>query len=84
MNVTAVYPGTFDPFTNGHCDLVRRALRLFPRLILAVYTPQDCPNPGHEFSWAEWLGNVVVGADLQAQHPIQFVVTGGQHDDRES
>ena len=33
MNVTAVYPGTFDPFTNGHCDLVRRALRLFPRLV---------------------------------------------------
>jgi pantetheine-phosphate adenylyltransferase len=36
MEVTAVYPGTFDPFTNGHIDLVRRALRLFPRLILAV------------------------------------------------
>jgi pantetheine-phosphate adenylyltransferase len=36
MEVTAVYPGTFDPFTNGHIDLVRRALRLFPRLVLAV------------------------------------------------
>ena len=36
MHVTAVYPGTFDPFTNGHIDLVRRALRLFPRLIVAV------------------------------------------------
>jgi pantetheine-phosphate adenylyltransferase len=36
MRVTAVYPGTFDPFTNGHIDLVRRALRLFPRLIVAV------------------------------------------------
>ena len=36
MEVTAVYPGTFDPFTNGHIDLVRRALRLFPRLILGV------------------------------------------------
>ena len=44
MNVTAVYPGTFDPFTNGHCDLVRRALRLFPRLILAVASnPQKSP-----------------------------------------
>ena len=44
MNVTAVYPGTFDPFTNGHCDLVRRALRLFPRLILAVAgNPQKSP-----------------------------------------
>jgi pantetheine-phosphate adenylyltransferase len=36
MQVTAVYPGTFDPFTNGHIDLVKRALRIFPRLIVAV------------------------------------------------
>ena len=36
MHVIAVYPGTFDPFTNGHIDLVQRALRLFPRLIVAV------------------------------------------------
>jgi pantetheine-phosphate adenylyltransferase len=36
MQVTAVYPGTFDPFTNGHIDLARRALRIFPRLVVAV------------------------------------------------
>ena len=36
MQIIAVYPGTFDPFTNGHIDLVQRALRLFPRLIVAV------------------------------------------------
>ena len=34
--LTAVYPGTFDPMTLGHEDLMRRAARLFPRLILAV------------------------------------------------
>jgi pantetheine-phosphate adenylyltransferase len=34
--LTAVYPGTFDPMTLGHVDLMRRAARLFPRLILAV------------------------------------------------
>ncbi len=44
MEVTAVYPGTFDPFTHGHADLVRRALRLFPRVILAVAgNPQKTP-----------------------------------------
>jgi pantetheine-phosphate adenylyltransferase len=44
MSVTAVYPGTFDPFTNGHGDLLRRAARLFPRLILAVArNPQKSP-----------------------------------------
>lgn len=34
--LTAVYPGTFDPMTLGHADLMRRASRLFDRLILAV------------------------------------------------
>jgi pantetheine-phosphate adenylyltransferase len=32
----AVYPGTFDPITRGHEDLVRRAARLFDRMIVAV------------------------------------------------
>jgi pantetheine-phosphate adenylyltransferase len=34
--LTAVYPGTFDPFTLGHVDLMRRASRLFERLVVAV------------------------------------------------
>ena len=34
--LTAVYPGTFDPMTLGHADLMRRAAGLFERLILAV------------------------------------------------
>jgi len=33
---TAVYPGSFDPITNGHLDLVARGSRLFDRLIVAV------------------------------------------------
>lgn len=36
MAVTAVYPGTFDPLTNGHSDLVERASRLFDRLVVGV------------------------------------------------
>ena len=36
MNHTAVYPGTFDPITLGHDDLIRRAARLFDRVIVAV------------------------------------------------
>jgi pantetheine-phosphate adenylyltransferase len=40
----AVYPGTFDPFTRGHLDLVERALRLFPRVIVALAdNPQKTP-----------------------------------------
>jgi len=33
----AVYPGTFDPITNGHLDIVQRAARLFDRIIIGVY-----------------------------------------------
>ena len=36
MQRTAVYPGTFDPFTRGHADLVRRASVLFDSVIVAV------------------------------------------------
>ena len=35
-NVIAVYPGTFDPITRGHEDVVRRATQLFDRVIMAV------------------------------------------------
>ena len=36
MSQIAVYPGTFDPMTNGHADMVERAARIFPHVILAV------------------------------------------------
>ncbi|WP_430457032.1 pantetheine-phosphate adenylyltransferase [Rheinheimera sp.] len=36
MKTKAIYPGTFDPLTNGHTDLVMRAARLFDEVILAV------------------------------------------------
>ncbi|MCW4152571.1 pantetheine-phosphate adenylyltransferase [Halomonas sp. 18H] len=38
---TAVYPGTFDPITNGHYDLIERAARLFGHVVVAIAT-----NPG--------------------------------------
>ncbi|MCG6552978.1 MAG: pantetheine-phosphate adenylyltransferase [Candidatus Magnetominusculus sp. LBB02] len=38
MNKMAIYPGTFDPFTNGHLDIVLRSVRLFDHLIIAVTT----------------------------------------------
>jgi pantetheine-phosphate adenylyltransferase len=36
MNIAAIYPGTFDPITNGHIDLVGRAARMFSRVVVAV------------------------------------------------
>jgi pantetheine-phosphate adenylyltransferase len=34
----AIYPGSFDPITNGHVDLVRRTLRIFDKVIIAIAT----------------------------------------------
>ena len=36
MSVSAMYPGTFDPITLGHEDLVRRAARLFDKVVVAI------------------------------------------------
>jgi pantetheine-phosphate adenylyltransferase len=40
-NSTAIYPGSFDPITNGHVDLVRRTLRVFDKVIVAIATNPD-------------------------------------------
>ena len=47
---TAVYPGTFDPITNGHVDLMLRAAPLFERVIVGV---AESPSKGPGFSLEE-------------------------------
>ncbi len=44
MNKIALYPGTFDPITNGHFDIIERALGLFDEVIIAVADSQE-KNP---------------------------------------
>ena len=46
MSRTAVYPGSFDPITNGHVDIVRRSLQVFDRVIVGVAF-----NPNKDSSW---------------------------------
>ena len=41
MSKVAVYPGGFDPITNGHLDIVRRASQMFDRVVVAVATSAD-------------------------------------------
>ena len=44
MNRGALYPGTFDPLTHGHADLIRRASRLFDRIVVGVAaSPHKAP-----------------------------------------
>ena len=40
-NAIAIYPGSFDPITNGHVDLVQRTLRVFDRVVVAIATNPD-------------------------------------------
>ena len=53
MITSALYPGTFDPVTNGHLDLVRRAAAIFERVVVAI-----AANPAKEplFSLDERVG----------------------------
>lgn len=55
----AVYPGTFDPITNGHLDIIRRASELFDRVIVAV---AENPQKNPLLSWSERRGLVAVAA----------------------
>ena len=70
MKVTALYPGTFDPMTNGHADLVRRAAGIFEAVVVAVAAnPKKTPL----FPLAERvaLAQAVIG-DLPTVRVIGF------------
>jgi len=82
----AVYPGSFDPLTNGHLDIVRRAARLFDTLIVAVYafpdknllfTVEEREQLWQEVLASEDLHNVQVGHFTQLL--VEYVrEVGGQ------
>jgi pantetheine-phosphate adenylyltransferase len=44
MPKVAIYPGSFDPVTNGHLDILQRGMKLFDKIIVAILT-----NPGKSF-----------------------------------
>ena len=43
--LTAIYPGSFDPLTNGHLDLISRGVRLFDHLIVAILSNAEKQTP---------------------------------------
>lgn len=62
MNI-AVYPGTFDPITNGHFDLIERAARLFDKVVVAI---ASSPGKGPAFELGARIAlarEVVAGLD---------------------
>jgi len=89
MSVGAMYPGTFDPITNGHVDLVRRAAKLFDRVVVAVAAS---PNKAPMFTLDERIGmartaladvrNCIVDGytgltvDYVRQHGLKVIIRG--------
>ena len=55
MNKIAIYPGTFDPITYGHIDVIKKALKLFDKIIVAV---SETTNKDYLFSSVERI-NIV-------------------------
>ena len=45
---SVIYPGTFDPITNGHLDIIERSAVIFPRVLVAV---ANSPSKSHYFLW---------------------------------
>lgn len=78
--VTAVYPGTFDPITNGHADIAARASRLFDKTFIAV---ADSPGKSTLFSLDERVSMAKqVLSKLDNVHVISFsgLVTNLAHE----
>ena len=50
MNKTAIYPGTFDPITFGHIDVIKKSLKLFDKIVVGV---SDVSNKNYLFSSEE-------------------------------
>ncbi|MDZ7661774.1 pantetheine-phosphate adenylyltransferase [Thiohalophilus sp.] len=59
----AIYPGTFDPVTNGHSDLVQRASRLFDRVIVAIAAGGTGKQPTFSLEERIALANEVLQPD---------------------
>jgi len=64
MTVAAMYPGTFDPITLGHEDLVRRAASLFDRVVVAI-----AENPGSKAPMFSTDERVAMAASALAELP---------------
>ena len=89
MKRSAVYPGTFDPITNGHQDLVRRAAGVFERVIVAIASnPNKAPMFPLEkrvelarkvlgdIPGVEVMGYQGLTVDFAREHGVQVVVRG--------
>ena len=74
MSKVAIYPGTFDPITFGHIDVIKKSLKLFERVIVAV---SDVENKNYLFDANERIEIVkkALFSDLQLNKKKIFVIS---------
>jgi len=68
MTKLAIYPGSFDPVTNGHLDVLKRALKIFDKVVIAV---GENPNKEYLFTADErkdMLTKVTSGLNVEVDH----------------
>jgi pantetheine-phosphate adenylyltransferase len=89
MKRNAMYPGTFDPITNGHHDLVRRAASIFDRVIVAIAAnPNKAPMFSletridlarrvlHDIPHVEVVGYADLTVEFARKHNLSVVMRG--------
>ena len=76
MNKIAIYPGTFDPITYGHIDVIKKALKLFDKIVVGV---SDVSNKNYLFSSQERIEivNKALFKDLKLNKKKIIVVSFG-------
>ena len=82
MSKVAIYPGTFDPITYGHIDVIKKALKLFDTIIVGV---SNVSNKNYLFSSEERIDIVkeALFKDLKLNKKKILVVQGGISSERE-
>ena len=89
MEKTAVYAGSFCPFTKGHEDIVRQALPLFDKIIIAIGKNPDKKDLFDDLQRLEWIQGIYNGnpkiqilsytgltIDLCRQHGAKYLIRG--------
>ena len=73
MNKVAIYPGTFDPITYGHIDVIKKGLKLFDKIIVAV---SDGENKNYLFNVTERIQivNKAIFSDLKLNKKINNLI----------
>ena len=76
MNKVAIYPGTFDPITYGHIDVIRKALKLFDKIVVGV---SEVTNKNYLFNSQERIDivNKALFKDLKLNKKNILVVSFG-------